>query len=412
MAKTPWKIKDKKEYPKLEEDKEAEVLVIGGGLCGAWCAYLLAKEGKKVVLAEAKKVGGGATEYTTAFITADIDTSLANLVSMFGSRVAKLVWRSHSDALELISETVHKNKIRCEFSESPVRVYAESEEEFKELQKEQALAEKFGFDTVLRKRIDTGFKHRGVWEIKHQAKYHPLKFLFGLLKLAEKSGADIFEKTRIEKIEGRGPFRAITEDNKVIKARSVIIATYEPIKNTSTHLKKGMYVSYVLEALLPKGKVPEGMYLDLKDPYNYFRIDPHTSRLDRMIIGGADHRSEIKMSHSKNFKALEEYMRNLFPMTKIVVSKRWTGPILEPSDGLALIGAISPGQYAATAFSGNGMTYSAIAGSVIRDIILGKKNPYIELYNPKRPMKAKALLIKAKDYGNEFLGGAIKNIFK
>jgi hypothetical protein len=37
---------------------------------------------------------------------------------------------------------------------------------------------------------------------------------------------------------------------------------------------------------------------------------------------------------------LEEYIKKTFPNLKYEIASQWKGPILEPSDGLALIGEI------------------------------------------------------------------------
>ena len=60
---------------------------------------------------------------------------------------------------------------------------------------------------------------------------------------------------------------------------------------------------------------------------------------------------------------------------------------MEPIDGLAFIGR-NPGDQAnvfiATGDSGTGMTYGTIAGLLLTDLILGKANPWIDLYDPAR----------------------------
>ena len=71
--------------------------------------------------------------------------------------------------------------------------------------------------------------------------------------------------------------------------------------------------------------------------------------------------------------------------------RRWSGQILEPVDGIAYIGRDNQNEhvYLATGFSGTGMTYGAIAGRLIADQILGRENPWAELYDPGR-VKLKA----------------------
>jgi hypothetical protein len=90
--------------------------------------------------------------------------------------------------------------------------------------------------------------------------------------------------------------------------------------------------------------------------------------------------------------------------------KKWSGPILEPVDGLALIGKYAPHQYVATGFSGNGMTYAGISALLMTDLISGKKNPWTKVYDPKRKLTAKQLVKKGIDYTSEFFGGAVKNL--
>ena len=58
-----------KEYPKLENDIEADVCIVGAGIVGVTLAYLLNKQGKKVVLLEKDRVLSSTTANTTAKIT-------------------------------------------------------------------------------------------------------------------------------------------------------------------------------------------------------------------------------------------------------------------------------------------------------------------------------------------------------
>ena len=58
------------------------------------------------------------------------------------------------------------------------------------------------------------------------------------------------------------------------------------------------------------------------------------------------------------------------------------------------------------------MTYSAITALIMRDIITGKKNPYTNLYDPKRTPTLTQLWKKGRDYTEEFFRGAVANILK
>ena len=76
-------------------------------------------------------------------------------------------------------------------------------------------------------------------------------------------------------------------------------------------MKKGMYKSYIIELQIPKGRIKEAIYQDMKNPYHYFRIDPQGD-YDRVILGGEDHRAELRINPDKNYEALTDYAKTLF----------------------------------------------------------------------------------------------------
>jgi hypothetical protein len=69
------------------------------------------------------------------------------------------------------------------------------------------------------------------------------------------------------------------------------------------------------------------------------------------------------------------------------IASRWSGEVMEPVDGIAFIGRNpldAKNVYVATGDSGNGMTHGTIAGLLISDLILKRKNAWSPLYDPSR----------------------------
>lgn len=410
-TKSTWEeLKKSKARPALAQTLSADVVIVGGGMAGILSAYLLSKEGFRVVVLESEKLLSGATSYTTAFITQSIDTDLADQIKIYGAKGTKLIWQSHGRAIDLIEEIVQKEKIDCEFKRCSNYAYANTAEDFQYLIEEQEVSEKLGFNTRLYRKNSLNFPNGGYLETKNQAKFHPTKFLQKVIDIAEKNGVQFFEDSEVLALSGKKLITAQTKRGKVV-AKQAIIATYKPFNRPKeTFLKKGMYVSYVFEVAVAKGRFKEGIYEDTENPYHYFRID-RGKKKDRMIIGGEDHRAELQLS-DQSFKALEKYLKKIMDGRPYTITKKWKGPILEPSDGLALIGRIKPNQLVATAFSGNGMTYSAITAMLLRDILIGKKNSWAKLYDPERIPGPKRLITKGRDYLEELYRGAIKNSLK
>lgn len=388
-----------------------DVAIIGGGLAGISAAYFLSRAGKRCVVFEAEEIGSGATAKTTAFLTHFLDTSLADLEKIFGAQKATLAWQSHAEAIDTIERIIQRENIECSFARCPGYYYASQESHVKDLEKEYDAARRLGFSLEWKGKESLPFTNYGVLEFKNQAKFFVKPYIAGLAAAAKNSGAHIFEHTSVEEIKKDGDDFEIHARDATYTAKNIIIATYYPFgSQAKMRFKKGMYVSYVFELKIPKGALPYAIYEDTENPYNYFRVDEEKDH-DSVIVGGQDHRAEITME-KKSFAALEEYVKKTFPNLTYEIISRWKGPILEPADGLALIGEIKDNYYVATAFSGNGMTYSTIAGQLLSDIISEKESPYQELYNPKRILSLQSIVIKGKDYTEEFFHGAFKNAFK
>lgn len=418
--KTSWQkgLVPPKTYPELAEKISADVVVIGGGITGTTLAYLLAKEGKKkvVVLEKGSLLESGETARTTAFLTYKIDTDFRDLERIFGLRRAKMIYRSGIQAIDKIEEIIKKEEIKCDFVRVNQFIFAESKSKWKEIRREAEEEIKSGFKIEIKEKgRDLPFENFGYVVVPDQAKFHPLKYIEALREKAEKEGVSFFENTEALHINGEKNIIVKTPKGKVL-APWAVISTYNPFnKPTQLFGKKGMYTSYILEIEIPKGVFEEGLYLDNENPYHYFRIDPKSHKHDIMILGGEDHRVEIKMNPEKNYDALLEFAERILEGQPHRIVSKWTGGILETWDGLPFIGAYSKKQrnrLVATGFSGNGMTYSMIAGKILTNKILGKSDPYYKVFRPKRGYCLCALFIKGRDYLEEFINGAFKKIIK
>lgn len=394
-------------FPALSRSTHADVCIIGGGLTGIMSAYLLAKAGRRVVLLEKDRIGSGATGVTTGFLTQALDTDLHDLIKMEGEENARKVVASHGKAIDLIERIVADEEIECEFVRVSNFLYATNAADYEFLKAEHEAAEKLGVVTLLG-RGALPFAPDGHLEFVSQAKFHPLKFLGSVALAAQKLGAEIYEGSEVKSLT-KDPL-TVTVGRDTIEADCIISATYSPfLEPRSLFLKKAMYVSYVEELRVPSGSIPEGMYEDQANPYHYFRVDPQKN-YDRILVGGEDHRADVKVRPSKNIQALEDFIRLTFKDIPYETARKWRGPILEPIDGLAFIGPVGrPDILYAFGFSGSGMTYAAIAAEIFRDTVLGEKNEFRDVYDASRIPGARALMIKGRDYMGEFFHGAVKN---
>jgi len=117
-----------------------------------------------------------------------------------------------------------------------------------------------------------------------------------------------------------------------------------------------------------------------------------------VIFGGEDHKTGQAENTNACFGRLERSLLQVIPDAK--VTHRWSGQVIETPDGLPYIGETAERQFAATGFSGNGMTFGTLAGIMATDYVLGRKNPWTDLFNPRRKTLRSAwnYLVENKDY--------------
>src|SRR5829696_1432703 len=95
----------------LGEDVTANVCVVGAGIAGMTTAYLLAREGKSVVVLDDGPVGGGMTGRTTAHLVNALDDRYYELERLHGERGSRLAAESHTAAVDQIEEIVEREGI-------------------------------------------------------------------------------------------------------------------------------------------------------------------------------------------------------------------------------------------------------------------------------------------------------------
>src|SRR5882672_55095 len=99
----------------LSQDISTNVCIIGAGIAGLTTAYLLAREGKGVIVLDDGPIGGGMTARTTAHLTNALDDRFYELERLFGEEGSRLAGESHTAAIDRAEAIVREEKLDCEF---------------------------------------------------------------------------------------------------------------------------------------------------------------------------------------------------------------------------------------------------------------------------------------------------------
>ena len=388
MPEVYWTEERLPRFPQPTGDVTVDVAVIGGGITGVTTAFLLKQAGLTVALLEKGAVGRAETGHTTAHLTYVTDRRLPELVDALGRDHARALWEAGEAAILQIEDLVESEKIECEFAwvpgylHEPWNLTAHSQKT--SLSEDAALAEEFGFHATY---LDVVPVANGVGvRFTNQAKFHPLKYLKALAARIPGDGSFVFEKTEVGEISAE-PLRLKSGAHHV-SCGKVVVATHVPLvgiaglmKATLLQTKLQLYSTYAIGAKLPPDTLPEAMFWDTSDPYYYLRVERRDDH-QYIIFGGEDHKTGQATTTGDQYRKLEQLLRSIVPAAE--VTHRWSGQVIETSDGLPYIGEFETGQFIATGFSGNGMTFGTIAAVMIRDALLGRANPWRELFDPHR----------------------------
>jgi glycine/D-amino acid oxidase-like deaminating enzyme len=376
--------------PTLEQNARADVCVVGAGIAGLTTAYLLAREGKSVVVLEKDKIGGGETSHTSALLSNVMDAGYRKIESLHGKMGARLAAQSHSSAITRIDYTVAREAILCNFERVDGYMFRSPATSEKVLHEEFEAARSAG---VVVKEVTgppSDLKLGPCLQFRRQAQFHPLKYMAGLAAAVKRYGGRIYSGTEAAEIKGGKSAEIKTANNKKISAAAVVIATNVPANSgISVRTKQAAYRSYVIGIPIPTDSVPKALYWDTEDPIHYVRrVRVKHGRSERhvLVVGGEDHKVGQAEDIEKRFARLRAWSRTYFG-TQAEPEFHWSGQTMNTRDGLALIGR-NPGDednvYIATGDSGMGLTHGTIAGILLTDLILGRQNPWTSLYDPSR----------------------------
>lgn len=359
-------------FPRLEQDLETDVLIVGGGLTGLLCAYRLSQSGIKYALIERDRICRNVTARTTAKITAQHGLVYGKLLRRFGPDTARMYWQANEEAVAHFRALAEA--MDCDFQEQEHWIYAM--EKVDALKAEMEALDALKIPYISSDSLPLPVPVRGAVGFQSQAQFHPLKFAKGIAQ-----GLHIYEHTEAQEFIGS---TVVTEKGR-IHASKIIMATHFPILNKHGGYFLRMYQqrSYVLA--VEKAMDVKGMYLAAEEGGFSFRN--HGSVL---LIGQGGHRTGKK---SSGWRPLEGLCSQHFPQGNIVA--RWANQDCMTLDGLPYVGRYSrgtPDLFVATGFNKWGMTQSMAAARILTELVQGKEDPYGGVFSPQRSSLHRQLL--------------------
>lgn len=365
-----------------------DVVIVGGGMSGSLTAYQLAKSGKSVAVLDKRQFGTGSTSANTGLLQYSNDIMLFELIDQIGEHDAVRFYQMCLEAMDQLEEVATTIPGNADFIRRPSICYASTPEDVPKLQKEFETLSKYGFPCEYwdQQELESNFPFsKPAALVTHQdAEVNPLKFVQGVLHLAEQQGAHLFPFIDVESVTDTPQGLDVRTSMGSFQAKQVVYTTgYETVP-VGNRIGADINRSYAI-ATKPVEDISEwyerALIWETKRPYLYLRLTEENT----VVVGGLDEDKPeapysdelIEERGQKLLKALQE----LFPDQSFEIDACYSASFGESVDNLPFIGEhpTKPNQYYLLGYGGNGTVYSMLGSVILGDIMDGKANPDAEL---------------------------------
>jgi len=403
------------EYPPLEGERRADVVVIGGGSTGVSTAVELAERGFSVVLLEANRIGWGASGRNGGQITGSLsgDTAiLAQLQKRIDSealdKVRMLRWHGH----DIIAQRVERYGIQCDLRHGHLHT-AYTPADIPELQAALRDAQDAGLgDDVewldkqqVHEKLATPLYHGGVLN-RRNMHVHSLNLCLGEAAAAVSLGAVIHEQSPVLSIH-YGDTPTVTTARGRVNANAVVLAG-----NAYHRLARNALRGLVFPAILGNLTTaplsaedalalnPENLAVyDSRTVLDYYRLTAD----NRLMFGGGTNYSGRDIDDVAG--TLRPALEKTFPqLAGINIDYAWTGTAGIVVNRIPALGRINNNVYYAQGYSGHGIASSHIMAEIMAEALSGTLHNF-DLFSslkhiriPVGPRTGSALVALAMTY--------------
>jgi glycine/D-amino acid oxidase-like deaminating enzyme len=376
-----------------------DVAVIGGGFTGLAAARTLAQRGADVAVLEAETVGWGASSRNGGMVLTGLKLGVGELTAQVGRETARRMFAASLAAIDCVEQIVREEGIDCDFHRSGHLEVACKPAHYRSYARAaEVMAREFNHRVrlvppgELRSEIGSDRYHGGLVD-EVSAGVNPARYVAGLARAAQRAGAALFERTRVERVAREANAFRVATRRGALAAREVFVATGGYTGPATPHLRRKIVPigSYIIateplsEALAREVSPRNRMIFDSKNFLYYFRLTPDR----RMLFGGrAGFFPETPTTVRESAEILRRGMLSVFPQLRDVrVEYAWGGTLDFAFDLMPHAGQLE-GVHYALGYAGHGVAMATYLGTKMAEAMSGAPgdNPFADLPLPGAPL--------------------------
>jgi glycine/D-amino acid oxidase-like deaminating enzyme len=387
-------------YPKLESNVAIDTAIIGGGLTGTLCGYLLTKSGIPALLLNPREISCGSASADGGLIQYASEPMLCDLIDQIGERNAVRLYSAYKHAVDHLGLIAGSLTRDVGFKKRSSLRYAASAKDRDKLEREFRALRTYGFDVEYWSPGDIAahfpFSGAGAILTHGDAEVNPFLFVHETAAAAIASGLKIYEHTEIVSHEEHdGIHRLLTDNGSVIEANHVIYTDSKELpcmqgRMLQTNRSRGSSIVTPPQSGLT-GWDRRFLIREAGRPHMYMRTTP-----DGRIIAGLAAHAELP-SEDQYFdydrKSLMAIINEHFPAYDSSSAYQWSSFYNESRDGLPFIGEdlARNNVFHVLGYSGNTLVSGMLAAQIIRERLRGVMHPLADILRLNRPALVGAL---------------------
>jgi gamma-glutamylputrescine oxidase len=360
--------------PPLTREIEADVCVVGGGFAGLWAARALAALGKDVVILEADRIAGGASGQNGGFVSAGFAASLSKIIARVGPDHARELYRLSRDGVEIVRAAIATDMRAAEVHPGRLHVLRTNDEpglsDYAEM-----LSRDFNHDLEFwrKPRVRATLASDRYFQALHETDaFHlnPLHLARLLAAEIEDHGGQIFEGSRVVGADINGLRKSLVTETGRVRAFNVVLAgsagvgaAFPWLTQTVLPIRTHVAVTAPLGERLRQAIKYEGAIADTRRAGDYYHLVG-----DRLLWGG---RISARAQPPRRLERLmAKDIARVYPQLKDApIEYAWSGVMGYAVHLMPQIGMVAPGVWVSSAFGGQGLNTTAMAGELIASAI-------------------------------------------